>query len=46
MLWKSGIKKGIEGELFEILESLHRAGLARNYTNYGEIEYTTEWSIQ
>lgn len=32
------------GSLSKILEDLHRMGLARNYTNYGETTYTTTWN--
>ena len=35
--------QGVEGVLFEILETLHKAGLARNYTNYGEILHSVTW---
>lgn len=33
-----------KGILFETLEDLHKAGLARNYTNYGQIFYTESWN--
>lgn len=40
---KSGEHAAIIG-LEECLELMHKAGIARNYTNYGEVFYTITWN--
>ena len=43
MLGKDAIDIIIAG-VSELLENLHKAGISRNYTNYGEIQYIIKWN--